>query len=113
MMASTYSCSSFSGLVSSKRRWAAAVFGEAEVEQDGLGVAEVQVTVRLGREAGADLGRVERRGGVVGGRAGAAGPAALGMLAGGEVGLDDVLDEIGGGAGVLAGWFGLLTVKPL
>jgi hypothetical protein len=93
---------------------AAVLFGEAEVEQDGFGVAEVQVTVRLGREAGADPRRVERRRGVVGGRAGMAGPAALGMFAGGEVGFDDILDEIGGGGGgVLAGLLGLLTVKPL
>ena len=60
-------------------------------------MAEVQVAVRLGREAGAQLGGVERGGGVIGGGAGLAGPVALGMLAGGEVGFDDVADEIGGG----------------
>jgi hypothetical protein len=75
-------------------------------------VAEVQVAVRLGRKAGADLRRVERAGGVVGSGAGLAGPAALGVLAGGEVGFDDVADEIGGG-GFFGGLLGLLTVKPL
>ena len=56
LMASTYSCSSFSGLVSSKRRWqrAAVLLREAEVQADRLGVAEMQVAVGLGREAGAD-----------------------------------------------------------
>ena len=44
--ASTYSCSSFSGLVSSKRRWQTpVVVGEAEVQADRLGVAEVQVAI--------------------------------------------------------------------
>jgi hypothetical protein len=83
------------GVVEAQVAAAAVLLGEAEVEQDRLGVAEVQVAVRLRRKAGADLRRVERAGGVVGGGAGLAGPAALGVLAGGEVGLDDVLDEIG------------------
>jgi hypothetical protein len=43
------------GVVEAQVAAAAVLGGEAEVEQDGLGVAEVQVTVRLGREAGADL----------------------------------------------------------
>jgi hypothetical protein len=38
-------------------------------------------------------------GGVVGGGTGLAGPAALGVLAGGEVGFDDIADEIGCGGG--------------
>jgi hypothetical protein len=57
----------------------------------------MQVTVRFGRKAGANPGRIEGGGGVVGGRTGVAGPAALGMLAGSEVGFDDIPDEIGGG----------------
>ncbi|MPN61367.1 hypothetical protein SDC9_209103 [bioreactor metagenome] len=81
---------------------------QAEVQADALGVAEVQVAVRFGRKAGADLRCIERRRRVLGGEAGLAGPAALGVLAGGEVGLDDVLDEIGGGSGSLVfgghGW---------
>ena len=50
---SSNSTSSFSGLVSSKRRWqrAAVLGGEAEVQDDRLGVAVVQVAVRLGRKA--------------------------------------------------------------
>ena len=59
-------------------------------------MTEVQVAVRLGRKAGADPCRVERGGSVVGGSAGLAAPAALRVLAGSQVGFDDVLDEIGG-----------------
>ena len=54
MMESTYSVSSLVGLVSSKRRWqrefGAYSCGEAEVQADGLGVADVQVAIRLRRE---------------------------------------------------------------
>ena len=51
-----YSCSSFMGFVSSKRRWQRPPNsrGDAEVEADRLGVADVEVAVRLGREAGDD-----------------------------------------------------------
>jgi len=45
---------------------------EAEVEADGLGVADVQVAVRLRRETRDDLG----------------------VLTGREVGVDDLLDEV-------------------
>ena len=55
MIDSTYSVSSFVGLVSSKRRWqrelGAYSCGDAEVQADGLRVADVQVAVRLRREA--------------------------------------------------------------
>ena len=56
-IASTYSCSSLVGLVSSKRRWQRPPnsCGDAEVEADRLGVADVQVAVRLRREARHDL----------------------------------------------------------
>jgi hypothetical protein len=94
------------GVVEAQVAAAGEGFGEAEVEEDRLGVAEMQVAVRLGRKAGADLGRIERPGGVVGRAAGVTGPVALRVLAGGEVGLDDVPDEIGGGrrgVGGLAG----------
>jgi hypothetical protein len=49
-MDSTYSTSSFAGLVSSKRRLqtTAKFARDAEVQADGLGVADVQVAVRLG-----------------------------------------------------------------
>jgi hypothetical protein len=72
---------------------AAVVARQAEVQADRLGVADVQVAVRLGREARADLRRIERRAGVGGGRAGLAGPGDAGVLAGSEVGLDDLADE--------------------
>ena len=51
---STNSGSSVTGLVSSKRRWqrAAEVLGQAEVQADRLGVADVQIAVGLRREAG-------------------------------------------------------------
>ena len=70
-----YSCSSLAGLVSSKRRLQRPPNsrGDAEVEADRLRVADVQVAVRLGREARDD-------------RADAAGP---------KVGGDDVADEVG------------------
>ena len=52
-MASMYSCSSLVGFVSSKRRWQRPPNsrGDAEVQADRLGVADVEVAVRLGREA--------------------------------------------------------------
>ena len=52
-IASTYSCSSLAGLVSSKRRLHLPPnsCASAEVQADRLGVADVQVAVRLRREA--------------------------------------------------------------
>ena len=52
-----YSCSSLIGLVSSKRRWQRPPnsCGDPEVERDRLRVADVEVAVRLGREARDDL----------------------------------------------------------
>ena len=80
----TYSGSSLAGLVSSKRRLQTPPNsrGDAEVQADRLGVADVQVAVGLGREAGAD-----RR-----------------VLAAGEVLANDLADEVvlfrgGGGSG--------------
>ncbi len=69
-----YSCSSLVGLVSSKRRLqlAAEFLRDAEIQGDRLGVADMQVAVRLRREARHD-------------------PA---VLAGDEIGLDDVADEV-------------------
>ena len=51
-MASMYSCSSFSGLVSSNRRLQVPPnsLRDAEVEGDRLGMADVEVAVGLGRE---------------------------------------------------------------
>ena len=58
----TNSGSSLAGLVSSKRRLQTPPNsrGEAEVQADRLGVADVQVAVGLGREAGADARRACR-----------------------------------------------------
>jgi hypothetical protein len=73
LIASTYSGSSLAGLVSSKRRLhGRRTRGDAEVQADRLGVADVQVAVGFGREAGADGG----------------------MLAAGEVVAHDLADEI-------------------
>ena len=53
MIASTYSVSSFEGLVSSKRRLHLPPnsLRESEIQMDGFGVADVQISVGLGREA--------------------------------------------------------------
>ena len=74
LIASIYSCSSLVGLVSSKRRWqtSAELLRDPEIEADRFGVADVQVSVRLGRKAGDD-----RR-----------------MAAGVEIAANDVADEI-------------------
>ena len=51
-----YSRSSLVGLVSSKRMLQRPPysFGQAEVEADGLGVPDMEVSVGLGRESGLD-----------------------------------------------------------
>ncbi len=56
LCASTYSISSLTGLVSSKRRLhlPPKASARAEVDRNGLDVADVQIAVGLGREAGAD-----------------------------------------------------------
>ena len=64
----------------------AVVGGQAEIEADRLGVADVEIAVRLGREAGLD-------------------PALV--LAGFEVGVDDVADEI-----VLGFWSRFMMRRP-
>jgi hypothetical protein len=60
-------------------------------------MAEMQVAIGFRRETGAQFGAIERRGGVISSDARMAGPAALGVLAGGKVGFNDILDEIRGG----------------
>jgi hypothetical protein len=53
LMESTYSTSSLAGLVSSKRRLHVPPnFGQAEIQADRLGVADMQVTVGFRRETG-------------------------------------------------------------
>jgi hypothetical protein len=94
-MESTYSFSSFSvGVVKAHVADAAVVARQAEVQADALGVAHVQVAVGLGREAGADLGRVGLAGVVEGGITRAAAPLALGVGAGGEVFFNDLAQEV-------------------
>ncbi len=61
--------------------------GQPEVEADGLGVADVQVAVGLGREAGVD---------------------AAAVLAGADVGLDDGADEIQSRSKIFSGHFDLV-----
>ena len=58
------------GVVKAQVANAAIVARQAKVDADALGMAHVQVAVGLGREAGADLGRVRLACGVVGGVAG-------------------------------------------
>ena len=69
-----YSCSSRVGLVSSNRKWQRPEnsCGDAEIERDRLGVADMQIAVRLRRKARHD-------------------PAVLFRV---EIGLDDIADEI-------------------
>jgi len=97
----------------------AAVFRrEAEVQRDALGVADVQVAVGLGREAGADARRVERPRGVVGRIAGRAGEVPLRVAALLEVALDDLAQEVAGvrGFGAVVGGRGthaaILSTRP-
>ena len=66
------------GVVKAEVAGAAELFGQAEADADGLGVADVQVAVGLGREARGDDGAV----------AGLA-PSALG-----DVLIDHLLDEV-------------------
>ena len=61
------------GVVEPQVELAAVLLGEPEVQADALGVADVQIAVRLGRKARVDA------------------PA---VLAGGPVGVDDLLDEV-------------------
>src|SRR5207248_182128 len=61
------------GIVEAKVAQAVILLGEAEVEANGLGMADVQVTVWLGRKTGVDASAV---------------------LAGAVIRLDDLLDEV-------------------
>jgi hypothetical protein len=88
------------GVVEAQVAGAAVVARQAEVQADRLGVAEMQVAVGLGREAGADFRRVHSADYLLRGRAGLPGPGAPGIPAGGKVGIDDVADEIRGLFGV-------------
>ena len=67
------------GVVEAQVGLAAELVGQAEVDADGLGVADVQVAVGLGRKAGLDRG--------------------VAVLFGAHILGDDVAEEVGG-AGV-------------
>jgi hypothetical protein len=60
------------GIVEAQVAGALVILGEAEVQANGFGVANMQVTIRLGRKTGGDGG----------------------MLAAGQVGFDDGSDEM-------------------
>ena len=64
------------GVVEAQIAGAVIFFCDAEIEADRLGVADVQIAIGLGREAGRD---------------------ATAMFAGDLVGVDDVTNEMGGG----------------
>jgi hypothetical protein len=81
------------GVVEAQVADAAVVLRQAEVQADALGMADVQVAVGLGREAGADAGRVGGPGQVVGRVARAAAPVPLGRCRL-QVALDDAAQEI-------------------
>ena len=68
------------GVVEAQVGFAAELVGEAEVDADGLGVADVEVAVGLGGKAGLDDGVAE--------------------LFGADVLGDDVVEEVGGGGSV-------------
>lgn len=97
------------GVVKAQVAHAAVVARQAKVDADALGVADVQVAVGLGREAGADLGGVGLALGVVGGVARGASPAAGGVGALLQVFFDDLAQEVaglGGFSGVRSGGAG-------
>jgi hypothetical protein len=90
------------GVVEAQVAHAAVVARQAEVQADALGVTHVQVAVGLGREARADFRGVHRAGALVGRVAGAAGPAVACMRALGQVGFDDLAQEVAGFDGIRA-----------
>ena len=67
------------GVVEAQVGFAAELVGEAEVDADGLGVADVEVAVGLGGKAGLDDG--------------------VAVFFGADVLGDDVVEEVGGGVG--------------
>mmetsp|Transcript_5508 Transcript_5508/g.13223 ORF Transcript_5508/g.13223 Transcript_5508/m.13223 type:complete len:548 (-) Transcript_5508:1450-3093(-) len=83
------------GVVEAQVAGAAVVACQAEVQADALGMADVQIAIGLGREAGADARGVERPGRVVGGVTGRAGKVAAGKGASVEIVLDALAQEVG------------------
>ena len=91
MMESTYSVSSFSGLVSSIRtlQTPANSCAMPKVQADRLGVADVKIAIRLRRKAGMDIR----------------------VLSAAHIFCDDVANEIGR-RGVVVGWFRHAVARP-
>jgi hypothetical protein len=88
------------GVVKAHVAHATVVARQAKVQANAFGMAHVQVAIGLGWETGADFGRVGRASGVVGGVAGAASPAALGVSAVFQIVFDDLAQKIAGFDGV-------------
>ncbi|CAM5192384.1 hypothetical protein CDEN61S_01506 [Castellaniella denitrificans] len=84
------------GVVEAQVADALVVARQAEVQADALGVADVQVAVGLGREAGADAGGVRRAGAPDFGRAGRERPLPVLVATGFQVVVDDGAQEIRG-----------------
>jgi len=91
------------GVVEAQVADAAVLLRQPEIEGDALGVADVQVAVRLGRKAGADPRRVGGRAGLMGGIARRAGKGTRRIGAGLQIALDDVAQEIAGRRGGFLG----------
>jgi hypothetical protein len=92
------------GVVEAQVAGAAVALRQPEVEADRLGVADVQIAVRLRREARADSCRIRRRARMCCGRTGLAAPGARRVPALRKVGLYCLADEIGRGRGVRRGF---------
>ena len=84
------------GVVKAQVAHATVVARQAKVDADAFGVANVQVAIGLGREAGADFCRVGLARRVVGSIAGAAGPVAAGVGAFVQIGFDDLAQKVAG-----------------
>jgi hypothetical protein len=91
------------GVVEAQVAHAAVFPSQLEVEPDALGVADMQIAVRLGREAQAHPGRVLHALGMVRRVARRAAPLAAGIVALFEVVFDDVAQKIARFGGVVVG----------
>ena len=88
------------GVVKTQMAHAAVVPGQTKIQQDGFGVAEMQIAVWLRRKARADFGGVRRSACLLHRSARCATPLAGCKRARRQVGIDDIADEVGGvGAG--------------
>jgi hypothetical protein len=85
---------------------AAVIIGQAEIKADAFGMADVQIAIGLGREAGANFGCVNFSCGLVRGIAGGACPFAFGIRALREIGFDDLTQKVAGLGGFRRGMAG-------